>query len=94
MSTVVSRSPDTRTLIAKLLAHPGEVATVRWDRITAGLGMRRHLREALNAARIRGAEVEVHEARGFLESVYAVRLKGTSAQLLPTLRYMAELEDQ
>lgn len=84
--------PDTRATIAFLSRHPGEVATVRWDSITAGLGMRRHLKEALNAARIRGAEVEVHEARGLLESAYAVRLKGTSAQLLPTLRYMAELE--
>lgn len=88
----MSTFPDTVSTITFLSRHPGEVATVRWDHIAAGLGMRRHLKEALNAARIRGAEVEVHEARGFLESVYAVRLKGTSAQLLPTLRYMAALE--
>jgi hypothetical protein len=88
----MSRFPDTRATIAALSCHAGEVATIRWDAIHAGLLMRRHLKEALNAARVRGAEVEVHEARGLLESVYAVRLKGTSVQLLPTLRYMAELE--
>lgn len=84
--------PDTVSTIAFLSRHPGEVATVRWDSITAGLGMRRHVKEALNRARIRGAEVEVHEARGLLESVYAVRLKGTAAQLLPALRYLAAME--
>ena len=88
----MSRFPDTRATITEVSRRAGEVVTIRWDSIHAGIGMRRHLREALNAARIRGAEVEVHEARGLLETVYAVRLKGTSAQLLPTLRYMAELE--
>jgi hypothetical protein len=88
----MTRFPDTRATIAEMSRHPGEVATVRWDNIRAGLGMRRHFKAALNAARIRGAEVEVHESRGLLESVYAVRLKGTDRQILPTLRYMAELE--
>jgi hypothetical protein len=88
----MTRFRDTRATIAEMSMHPGEVVTVSWDSIRAGLLMRRHLKEALNAARIRGAEVEVHEARGLLESVYAVRLKGTDRQILPTLRYMAELE--
>lgn len=89
----MTRFPDTHATIAAFAEHPDEVATVTWDRIIAGLGMRRRFTEAVNLARVRGAEVEVHESKGLLESVYAVRLKGTSAQLLPTLRFMAALED-
>jgi hypothetical protein len=88
----VTRFTNTRATIAEFSRHPGEVATIRWDSIACGLLLRRHLKAALNAARVRGAEVEVHEARGLLDSVYAVQMKGTAAQLLPTLRYMVELE--
>lgn len=88
----MSKFRDTDTLVAEFARHPGAVATVRFDHIVAGMLMRRQVRAALNCARIRGAEVEVHEARGLLESVFAVRLKGTDTQLLPTLRYFAAME--
>jgi hypothetical protein len=80
-------------MIAEFERHPGEVATVRFDQITAGLLVRRHVRAAFDQARIRGAEVEVHEQRGLLDSVFAVRMRGTAGQMVPSLRYLAALFD-
>jgi hypothetical protein len=92
MGTEINRHPGLESLIADFLAHPGGTAAVRMDEVTAGMLMRRRLEEALNAARIRGAEVEVHESRGWFSSSYAIRIKGTDDQVVPTLRYLAALE--
>lgn len=78
---------------AEFARHPGEVATIRFDGIKAGVFTRRHVRTALDRARIRGAEVEAHEARGLLDSVFTVRLRGTRDQLMPCLTALADWED-
>jgi len=78
---------------AEFACHPGQVAVIRFDGIEAGLFTRRHVRVALDRARIRGAEVEAHEARGLLGSTFTVRLRGTREQLMPCLTALAEWED-
>jgi hypothetical protein len=80
-------------MIAEFERHLGEVATVRFSQITAGALVRRHVRSAFDQARIRGAEVEVHEQRGLVESMFSVRMRGTAGQLVPSLRYLAALFD-
>jgi hypothetical protein len=42
---------------------------------------------------LRGAQVEVTEERGLLDSVFTVRLHGTGDQLLPALCQLAALEE-
>lgn len=78
---------------AEFARHPGQVAVIRFDGIEAGVFTRRHVRAALNRARIRGAEVEAREARGLLGSTFAVRMRGTRDQLMPCLTALAEWED-
>lgn len=80
-------------MIRALRDHPAEVATLRFPRMEAGALVRRHVRAALNEARIRGAEVESREERGLLDSVFAVRMVGTPEQLVPTLLAFAAMED-
>lgn len=87
------RTYDLGTLIAELESRPGEIATVRLDRITAGALVRRHVRAAFNQARIRGAQVEEHEERGLLDSVFAASMRGKACQLAPALRSLAAIGD-
>ena len=94
MSRVVLRNQTFSLMAARFAARPDETGTVRCDAITAGLLVRRRVRAAFNAARIRGAEVEAHEERGLLDSVFTVRMHGTGAQLLPALRLLADLEEE
>jgi hypothetical protein len=82
-----------RGMIAEFGRHPGETATVRLPGMTAGLLVRRQVRAALNDARVRGAEVEVHEEKGWLDSVFSVRMRGTDRQLLPALWVLAALAE-
>ena len=89
--SIVLREQTFGQAIAAFEDRPGEAGTWRCDALTAGLLLRRQVRAAFNAARIRGAEVEVHEERGLLDSVFTARMRGTGAQLLPALRALAEL---
>ena len=91
MSTVLRNQTFIR-VIAELENRPDEVWTWRCDALTAGMLLRRQAQAAFSAARIRGAEVEVHEERGLLNSVFTARMRGTGAQLLPALRHLAALE--
>ena len=95
MSRVVLRNQTVSQMITEFAGRPDDVVgTVRFDALTAGLLVRRRIRAALNAARIRGAEVEAHEERGLLDSLFTVRMHGTGAQLLPALRLLADLEEE
>jgi hypothetical protein len=94
VSKVVLRDRSCGQLAAELAARPDEVVTFRADAITAGLLLRRRVRVAFNSARMRGAQVEVAEERGLLDSVFTVRLRGTGDQLLPALRQLAALEEE
>jgi hypothetical protein len=94
VSRVVLRNQTFSQMAARFAAHPDDVGTVRCDSITAGLLVRRQVRAAFSAARIHGAEVEVHEERGLLDSVFTVRLHGTGTQILPALRQLAALEQE
>lgn len=93
-SRLTLRNQSFAQMIAVFERRPGDAGTVRCDALTAGLLLRRQVRAAFSAARIRGAEVEVHEERGLLDSVFTVRLHGTGTQLLPALRLLAALEQQ
>jgi hypothetical protein len=94
VSTLILRNQPFSRMIAEFEDRPGETGTVRCDALTAGMLLRRQVRAAFSAARIRGAEVEVHEERGLLDSVFTVRLRGTGTQLLPALRLLAALEQE
>jgi hypothetical protein len=93
VSSMVLRNQTFSQMAAMFATRPDEVGTVRCDSITAGLLLRRRVRAAFSAARIHGAEVEVHEERGLLDSVFTVRMRGTGPQLLPALRQLAALEE-
>lgn len=54
---------------------------------------RRDVRNAIDQARTRGADVFATESKGLFSSSFALRLTGTPGQLLPTLRIFAALED-
>ena len=84
-------SGNCNDLITELTEHPGEVATVTLSSLVAPVLVRRQVRAALDLARIRGAEVDAREQRGLLDSVFAVRMRGTDKQLLPTLRTLNRL---
>ena len=85
---------DPAAMLAVFAKHPGEMATVRFDHLEAGALIRRHVRAAFDRARIRGAEVEVREERGWLDSVFAVRMRGTTEQLRPSLLALAALAEE
>jgi len=89
----MSRYNSLGTLAAEFEKHPGEIATITLDQITAGAMIRRRVRAAFDQARLRGADVQVSEQRGWLDSVFTARLRGTGAQLLPTIRTLTALED-
>lgn len=86
------RKLNINALARQVAEHPGEVATVRMSRIEATWDLRKHVRAALNLARIRDAEVDAYEAKGLFSSVFTVRMKGTGEQLLPALRALSALE--
>jgi hypothetical protein len=94
MSRLILRNQTFGQMAAEFRGRPDEVGTIRCDAITAGVLLRRRVRAAFSAARIHGAEVEVHEERGLLDSVFTVRLRGTGTQLLPALRQLAALEEE
>lgn len=75
-------------MLAELGRHPGEQVTITLDQVTVGMGLRRQVRAALNRARIRGAQVEVMEEKGWFESVFAVRMNGAVEDLEPTMRIL------
>ena len=85
---------DPGGMITEFAMHRGEMVTVRFDHIEAGALTRRHVRAAFNLARIRGAEVDVREERGWLDSVFAVRMRGTTEQLRPSLLALAALAEE
>jgi hypothetical protein len=94
VSRLILRNQTFSQMSAEFRGRLDEVGTVRCDAITVGLLLRRQVRAAFSAARIHGAEVEVHEERGLLDSVFTVRLHGTGIQLLPALRQLAALEEE
>ena len=96
MSTTTTRRTefDPGGMLTEFAMHRGEMVTVRFDHIEAGPLIRRHVRAAFNLARIRGAEVDVREERGWLDSVFAVRMRGTTEQLRPSLLALAALAEE
>jgi hypothetical protein len=87
------RNEGIPAMLAEFARRPAETATVTFDSITAGALIRRHVRTAISMARIRGAQVDCHEDKGFWDSVFTIRLRGTAGQLVPSLRVLAELEE-
>jgi hypothetical protein len=94
MSRLILRNQTFSRMAVMFAARADEVGTVQCDALTAGILVRRQVRAAFSAARIHGAEVEVHEERGLLDSVFTARMRGTGAQLLPALRQLAALEQE
>lgn len=92
MSTVIRNiCTDPARMAAEFAKRPGSKAKMTFDRIEAGPFSRRDIRAAFDMARVRGAVVDVREAKGWLESVFTGRLEGTEDQLMPTVRALAAL---
>lgn len=82
---------DPAALISAFEAHPGQTGTVTIPQLTAGALIRRYVRSALDSARVLGAYVDAHEQKGLLDSVFAIRMRGTGDQLMPALRTLRDL---
>jgi len=85
----VSLDRDLSQALSRMRRNPTSEADLEIPYLPAGLLVRRHVRSILAAAKVAGAEVVYEEQRGWLNSVFAIRLRGESRQLeYPVARLM------
>jgi hypothetical protein len=78
-------------LLAMRQCEPDALAMITIDRFIVGGRIRRDVRAAIRAAEVRGASVMWGEERGWIDSVFYLRMSGTVDQICPMLQVFFSL---
>lgn len=90
----MSSNVDLKQVWRTMHDAPSEKYTLSLPMMEVGAMVRKTLRAAFDVAKIKGAEVEVHEQKSVLSSLFTVKLAGDFNQLDFTVRTLIALTEK